>query len=423
MKCWWQRVLGGSVILAFTLFLSSCQPSQKTVLRIAAWGGAGDDSDAARIEREVYAEFERQFPDVEIQLENIPGSQDYVRKMLLSFIAHAEPDIMRLDASSASVFIENDVLRDLSGKIHGDNGIDLDEYYSNVVDIARRGDEVYAIPIDFTPVVVYYNKKLFDESEVDYPEPGWTWDDFLEKAEKLTHGDQTGFTFANWMPGWLPWVWNNSGDVFDERGKAVGTADSDATVEGVIWLRDLVLKHQVAPSLSELAAQGVAPFANGKAAMETSGHWNLVTLASAPGIDLDNVGIAPLPVSRKGQEPVTVIYESGWSIGKNCKNPEIAWEFIKYYTSEEVQRKIQQTGIGVCARKDISQERAIDQRERDFLDIVPSGREPWGARIEGYDFVESEGQKAMDGILKSGKDPYEALHEFAKNVDRHLEKR
>lgn len=408
------------------LALAGCAPSAssgKTVLRVAGWGGAGDDSEAARIEREVYAEFERRHPGVEIQKENIPGSQDYVRKLLLSFIAGAEPDIIRLDASSAAVFIDNGALMDLTPLVEGENGIDLDDYFPNVTDIARRGKALYAIPIDFTPMVVYYNRRLFDEAGVPYPEPDWTWDDFLAKAKALTREGQYGTTFANWMPGWLPWVWSGGGDVLGASGKAVGTADSDATVQAVAWLRDLVTVHKVAPSLSQMAAEGAAPFANAQAAMETSGHWNLVTLASAPKVKLEEVGIAPIPVARKGMSPTTVLYESGWSIGKNCRNPELAWEFIRYYTSAEVQRKLQKTGIGVCARKDIAKERAVDQREQDFLRIVPSGREPWGARVEGYDYVESEGQKAMDAILRSGRDPRQVLSDFARAVDRQLGRR
>jgi multiple sugar transport system substrate-binding protein len=390
---------------------------------VAGWGGAGDDSEAARIEREVYAEFERRHPGVEIQRENIPGSQDYVRKLLLSFIAGAEPDIIRLDASSAAVFIDNGALMDLTPFIEGENGIDLNDYFPNVTNIARRGDALYAIPIDFTPMVVYYNRRLFDEARVPYPEPGWTWDDFLSKAKALTREGRYGTTFANWMPGWLPWVWAGGGDVLGPTGKAVGAADSEATVRAVTWLRDLVTVHKVAPSLSQMAAEGAAPFANAQAAMETSGHWNLVTLASAPKVKLKEVGVAPIPVARKGMPPTTVIYESGWSIGKNCRNPELAWEFIRYYTSAEVQRKLQKTGIGICARKDIAQERAVDEREQDFLRIVPSGREPWGARVEGYDYVESEGQKAMDAILRSGRDPRQVLREFARAVDRQLARR
>ena len=392
----------------------------KIVLRVADWGGAGDDSRQAQIERSIYAEFEREHPNVEIQREGTPGSDDYVQKMLLCFVAHSEPDVIRLDASSAAVFIDNGVLKDLTPFVDSTPGFRLSDYYSNTVDVARRGSAVSAIPVDFTPLVMYYNRRLFDRDHVPYPKPGWTWDDFLRTAKRLTHGDQYGFTFDNWMPGWLPLAWNDGADVFDTNRRAEGTADGPKMVEAVTFLRDLVDKYRVAPSLSHQAAEGAQPFENATAAMQISGHWDLTALASAPKIDLDEIGVVPLPVAHRGAKPVTVIYESGWSIGKSCRHADLAWEFIRYFTSRETQRRLQTTGIGVCARKDVSAERASTDREREFLRIIPSGRLPWGSKVEGYSYVESEGQKMMDAVLKDGRDPYEALHGFAQDVDREL---
>jgi multiple sugar transport system substrate-binding protein len=35
---------------------------------------------------------------------------------------------------------------------------------------------VYAFPKDFTPIVTYYNKNLFDKFGVEYPPTdGWDW--------------------------------------------------------------------------------------------------------------------------------------------------------------------------------------------------------------------------------------------------------
>ena len=44
----------------------------------------------------------------------------------------------------------------------------------------------YLLPKDFSPLAVYYNKKLFDAAGVAYPKDGWTWDEFLDTAQKLT---------------------------------------------------------------------------------------------------------------------------------------------------------------------------------------------------------------------------------------------
>jgi multiple sugar transport system substrate-binding protein len=401
--------------------LHGCQSADngKVVLRVADWGGAGDDDQAAQIERQVYRDFEKLHPGVEIQKEGIPGSDEYVKKILLGFVAKSEPDVIRLDASSAAVFVDNDVLVDLAPFCKRDH-LDLNDFYPNALDVARRGAALYALPVDFTPMVLYYNRKLFDQSGVPYPQDGWAWSDFLDDAQRLTKGDQYGFTFPNWMAGWILWLWTNGGDVMTPDGKSEPAATSPKTVQAAEFIRDMVAKYKVAPTLSQQAAEGAEPFADGSAAMELSGHWNLTSLANAPKIKMADVGIAPIPMAHKGDKPVTVIYESGWSIGKHSRRQELAWEFIKYYTSAAVQRRVQQTGIGVCARKDVSKERAVNEIERKFLSILPSGRQPWGSKIEGYDFVEDEGQRMMDAILKGGKDPRQALQDFSRSVDQEL---
>lgn len=390
-------------------------------MRVADWSPAGDDSDSAKVEREVYREFERQHPGVEIQREGTPGGQDYVKKILLGFIAKSEPDVIRLDASSAAVFVDGGVVRDVR-PLAARDGFDLDQFYPNTLSVAERGDKLYALPVDFTPVVMYYNRKLFDAAGVPYPHEGWTWDEFLDDAKKLTVGDRYGYAFTNWMAGWILWLWTNGCDVFDANHHALPAVTDTLTVGSITFIRDLVDRYKVAPSLSQQAAQGVEPFANGDAAMELSGHWNLVTLSHSPKIDLKDIGIAPVPMARAGMKPVTVLYESGWAIGSHSKKADLAWEFIKYFTSAEVQRKIQAGGIGVCARKDVAQERATTEREREFLRIVPSGRNPWGATVVGYDFVEDEGMRMMDSVLKSGRAPSEALKAFGATVDKELSK-
>lgn len=411
--------------VAFLVAASGChevQPRGTTVLRVANWGGAGDDSDYHRLVRQLYAEFESQNPGIKVQVEGIPGSQEYVSKVLLSHVARSAPDVITLDASSSAVFIENGVLLDLTPFVAADSEFDLNAFFPNVVDIARRGPKLFAIPGDFTPMVVYYNKAIFDKAGVPYPKSGWTRQEFLETARKLTGDGTFGFVLTSWMPGWIMWLWNAGGDVVELDGTNVQVVlDSHQNISTVRWLSELVLKHKVAPSLSATAAQGVDPFANGQAAMQVSGHWSLVSLAASDKIDVTRLGVAPMP-SERG-ESKTVMYEAGFAIGRYCKNPEAAWKFIKFMTSRSVQARYNATGIAVCARKDVSFERAKDPLERAFVDIVPTARGPWGAKVEGYDLIEDIGQKMMDSILKNGIEPEVAVRAAARSIRQELAKR
>lgn len=416
------RLLVGISLLLVSAGCREVLPRDTVVLRIANWGGAGDDSDYHRLVRELYAEFEAENPGIEIQVEGIPGSQEYVSKILLSHVARSAPDVITLDASSSAAFIENGVLLDLSQFVDRDGEFNLSDFYPNVVDIARRGSKLYAIPGDFTPMVVYYNKALFDEAGVPYPKPGWTRNDFLQTARRLTVNGRYGFVLTSWMPGWIMWLWNAGGDVVEADGPKVDVVlDSEQNIQTIRWLADLVLKHKVAPSLSATAAQGVDPFANGQAAMQVSGHWSMVSLAASDKIDIRRLGVAPMPSEL--EESKTVMYEAGFAIGKYCKNPDAAWKFIKFMTSRRVQARYNATGIAVCARKDVSAERAKDPLERAFVEIVPTARGPWGAKVEGYDLIEDIGQKMMDSILKNGIDPEVAVRAAAEDMRRELAKR
>lgn len=386
----------------------------KPVLRVANWSGAVEENDFNTKIRGLYEQFSKDHA-CELQIEGIPGSQEYARKMLLNYVAGSQPDVMVLDASSAASFIDNGILGDLTPFIEKDSTFSLDSYFPNVVDVARRGDSLYAIPNGFTPMVMYYNQRLFQEAGVPLPKDGWSFQDFLQTAQALT-GENHGFKFASWMPGWIMWLWNNGGDVLSPDGrKAAGFLDSDECVEAVQFIRDLVLKHKVAPSLSQVASMGVDPFANGTAAMEVSGHWSLTMYPNGPVITLEDVGVVSLPTNLPQSQ--TVMYETGMSMAKNCRHPELAWEFIKFWTSDEVQRTYNSTGIEICGRKDIAAEYGKGPQRGKFLEIVPSARAPWGASVQGYDFVEAEGQKMMDNILKQDADVKISLQQMARRVD------
>jgi len=416
-----------AVVAALAVLVAGCQPSRsdQVVLHLSNWGGASDDPVLAKEIDRLYHDFEKENPGIKLEIESVPDQ--YFQKMVLSFAADNPPDVISLDASSAAAFINNGVLADLAPFAQKDPSFKATDYWPNVYSIDSRGQSIYAIPGDFTPLVLYYNKKLFDRAGVPYPSGHWTFDQFLDTAKKLTTKNldgttkQYGFKFQNWMPGWIVWLWNNGGDVLLKNGsQAAGTLDSQKNIETIGFLRDLVLKDQVSPNLSQSQATGVDQFANGTAAMEISGHWELPGFKTAPGLKMEDVGVTEIPTNLP--KPVTVEYEVGFAMPKKAKHPAESWKLIKYLTSRLYQESYQKTGIAVCGRQDVAQARAKDKREQQFLDIIPSAQGPLGARVVGYDFVEQEGVKMMERVL-AGADPKQSLQQMAGRVDGYFKVR
>ncbi len=418
-------ILGSVAIVSLAGGCADDEQAATTVLRVANWGGAQVEPEFVRLERRFREEFEVLHPGVRLRVEQIPGPGQYAPKLLMMHVTGSVPDVIHLDASSAAVFIDNHVLRDLTPFVESDPGFDLSEYFENVVNIARRGDELYAIPLDFTPMVMYYNKKLFDQAGVPYPRTGWTCTDFLEAAKKLTvFADdsrkapvQYGVSFENVMPFWVPWLWTSGGDVLDPSGKkASAYFDGPETTQAMQFLVDLMTKHRVAPHLKESAAAGVDLFRSGRAAMELKGHWMMIDYR-ADGI---NFGVVGLPTNTSKR--VTVIYEAGMSITRKARHPELAWEYIKFMTSKDVQVRRVASGLAISANKEAAAQYAGDPIEDAFIEEVAYARPPWGATVERYPFIEELGREMMEDILYSdGELPVEeALRQTAKLIDAAL---
>ena len=399
-------------------------PDAPVVLRVANWGGPAVDPSFMKVEREIREGFERRH-GVRLQVENIPGAGQYVPKLLMMFVAENPPDVMHLDASSAAVFIDNGLLTDLVPFIEKDPGFDLGAYFPNVVDIARRGNRLFAVPGDFTPMAIVYNKRLFDKAGVPYPKSGWGWDEFLKAAKALTVFEpgeaapsQYGFRFENWMPGWLPWIWAAGGDVLSPDGKrALGYFDSPETLAAIQFVADMVRKDRVAPNLSETAVSGVDLFRAGRAAMTLTGHWSLIEYR----VDRMDVGVVGIP-TRTGRR-VTVMYEAGLAISRTSPHKDLAWEYVKYMTSAEAQKPVLALGVAISANREVARSFAGTEVEDAFLDEVPYARPPWGSRVERYELVEDLGREMMEDVLTGGVPVEEAVRRAASLVDADLRRR
>ncbi len=398
-----------------------------TVLRVANWGSPAVEDEFMRLEREIREGFEQRHPAVRVQIEQIPGHIEYTQKLVMAHLTGSTPDVVHVNGAYSAVLMNNDVLLDLRPFVEGDPTFRLADYFANVRESFSRDGALYAIPLDFTTMVMFYNKRLFDEAGVPYPRDGWTWQDFLTTAERLTIAApedgrasavqlprQFGFWFENVVPFWIPWFWTSGGDILTSDGtRASGALDRRASAAAVGFLHDLMYQHGAAPTPRQSAMAGVNLFLEGRAAMDLKGHWMLIDYG-ARGLD---VGVVGLP-TRTGGPPVTVLYAAGQAIMKHARHPELAWEYIKYMTSYEVQTKRVASGLAISGNIATARHYAGTPVEDAFLDSVATARLPWGARSERYMFIEDLLGEMMRDVLASPQaDVVDALSRTAKLID------
>jgi len=420
-----------SSVLAFLLCIpGSLAQTPKVALRLMDWA----DLDEMPLNQKALAEFKKLHPSIDVLYEPNPGRQ-YEEKILTALAADEPPDVFLLDSKLIPTFTNKKVLLELNPYV-SKLGIDTSQWFPNVLNIARRGPALYAFPKGFTPLMVYYNKKLFREAGLPFPSREWTWDDYLRYAKALTKDtngdgvpDQYGTAFSNYYYFWIVWVWSAGSDVVDPTGKrATGFLNSPLTESALQFLIDLRDRHNVAPNTgtwvqSEKTGITSQLFLNGAIAMVLDGHWRMPRFLGQIEKGKLEIGVASLPHYQTGRK-VNVMYESGWCVPVSSKHPEEAVQLAAFMAGEKTNRiratRRLEIPSSILIANEIVEQDSLGW-EKAFVDEVPYCRQPWGSVIERFSEIEWTLQDAVDEVMINGQPIHETMTRYAAKVDKELQ--
>jgi multiple sugar transport system substrate-binding protein len=193
----------------------------------------------------------------------------------------------------------------------------------------------YAVPLDVHPVALYYNVDLLKEAGYDAPPA--TYDEFVEMSKALTKGDQYGFAMPVLWPSQLIYF----SSLYQHGGESVSSDglqplyNSDAGVEALQKLTDLVHKHKVSPK--DIQQDGeVTLFRQGKVAFHINGIWMINGFKEQEGL---NFGTAPIPVF--GDKKATWAGSHNFVLPKqkeeNAEEQKAAMTFVQYVTNNSLE--------------------------------------------------------------------------------------
>jgi multiple sugar transport system permease protein len=403
---------------------------EKITLRLVDWAGL----DELPGDIEAIANFKQLHPGIEVLYEPNPG-RVYEEKLLTGIAAGEPPDVFLLDSKLIPTFTNKKILLDLSPFIEQLN-IDTSQWFPNVLSIARRGSGLYAFPKGFTPLMMYFNKKLFRESGIPYPEPNWTWSEFFEISRQLTKdfdgdgtSDQYGTAFTNYYYLWIPWIWSAGGDVVSPGGeRATGYLNTPGVENALQVLIDLRTKFGVAPDVgswiqAEKTGANPALFAGARIAMIADGHWRLPTYLKYMRENSLDIGVAPLP-RQQGRPRVNILYESGWCVPVSAPHPREAALLAAFMAGETACRIRSINRLEIPSNRKVAAEFIRNDStgmEAVFIDEVPFCRQPWGSVVERFSEIEWTLQDAVDEVMIGRKPMHETMTAYAARVDKELD--
>ncbi|MBQ8951224.1 MAG: sugar ABC transporter substrate-binding protein [Eubacterium sp.] len=264
------------------------------------------------------------------------------------------PDVFWMHSNVAQKYMENDQLLDLTDRIASSDKIDLANYYEGIVNLYQSDGKQYAVPKDIDTIALWYNKTIFDEMGVAYPDETWTWDDFKEAAKKLTNDDHWGFALApgNNQEGYYNTIYSMGGYVISEDKKKSGMDDPNS-IKAIQLFTDMIAEGSC-PDLATVSE--TAPnelLCAGKVAMAINGSWMLAGYRDNE-YAAANCDVAVLPYTSTPDDRVSIYNGLGWAAAANTKNPDAAWSLIEYLGSKEAQLKQAELGVTMSAYKGTS---------------------------------------------------------------------
>jgi multiple sugar transport system substrate-binding protein len=225
---------------------------------------------------------------------------EYVQKLEAGAAAGQLPAMTAVRAINVAQLAARNVLKPIGPEAMAVLGNDFGNDFPEALWKAGQfKDQQYSIPLDTHPLIMFYNKDLFEKAGIEPPgtEP-WTADQFNDALTKLEAINVTpvslGTTFqaATLFQALLR---QYGGSLTDPEGKTP-TYNSDAGVKALEKIKEL--RDKYTPDISGTGDPEVNVFKQGNVGMTFHGPWWISDLEK-----LDFVGFAPLPTI--GDQPAT----------------------------------------------------------------------------------------------------------------------
>ena len=296
----------------------------KVKIRFASWDEAEDvDAQQAAVDK-----FNDAHDDIEVTLEAYGGEFD--TKISAGMGSNDMPDVMYMWNYPAY----SQGLEPLDSYIEKEGEDYKKNFYDTLWNYNSYDGSTYGIPIGFTTHALFYNKDIFAEAGIDEPTNDWTWEDVQAASKTITEKceGKKGFSFQM-KPDpydYEMYLWSNGTAYVDAEGTLEGNLNSDKAKEVFQMFQDMEKEGSAVAT----EKSGTDEFRAGNTGMYVYGSWSINTLKE----DGVNFGVVNIP-SFGSQPSISILSSSGISMSKDSKNKEAAWEFIKFWTSEEMNKE------------------------------------------------------------------------------------
>ena len=385
------------VIFQSVDFNGGISDDDKIHLSLYHWDNGGNTE--TDLVYEVCRKFEEKYPHIKVDVEIISSYESQFRNFMA---ASSVPDVFCVPDGNFGQWVDTGVMLNLQEYYDNttNEGIDKEHIASSALQRYRYNGktmgtgDLYCMPKDITPYVMYYNKDLFDQYQVEYPTNVEYWVNYCKEIEMYAYVHQTKEITAEdydkigkiaiengildpyaAMCMWMQFgyfrdtikqtnplkltndhiygvaklypeslVWSNGGDYLNVTPNNLDvTINTPEFIEAYEYLVSAQTEYAVAATSEIITSTSEKTmFINGMAACFIEGRSSTTDLRNKAQFDWD---IAPIPAFTKNQNCNGWSGSVGYGVYVNTKHPDEAYLLAEYFTSKEGQFIMAEAGF------------------------------------------------------------------------------
>jgi multiple sugar transport system substrate-binding protein len=301
--------------------------------------------------------FQQEHPNVTVTY--AAGGAGNNEKTLTTMIAGDGPDVLQSWPPGIWELSAQGQVQNLNEYVRGLKKADIDDFVAYqwaTVQIPTTSFR-YGLPTYVDMDVLYYNKALFKQRGAKEPATEWGRDEYASALKQMT------FTDANGAKVWGGYKPANSfirgqnmitmfgGHVVDPKDLTKTQLDQPAAQQGLEWGRARLFDDQTWVPLDATKRDwqpngGRDGFLQGRIAMFEEGMYQIQKIAEGMQVEWDIQHVPKGPAKRTALGDTDT-----WSMWKNSKAKDAAWELLKFVTSKPWYEKQAEIELLLPSRK------------------------------------------------------------------------
>ena len=364
-----------ATVVALTVIVAGCESEAEVPTRITVMV-AGDPAEIDAY-RAVVEGFDSSQDAIDAELQPFAERDELITRLGTSIAGGQPPDLFLMNYRFYGQFAARGALEPVGPFLDASSALSEADFFETAMTPFRWDGVQTCLPQNVSSLVVYYNADLFRDAGVSLPASGWSWDEMVDAAERLTRDDDDGTVDVYGLgvdPEIIrvaPLIWSNGGTLVDDEASPNRFALNGPAVAALDRFLDLRTRG-VTPTDEEAEAEDFeSRFLNGRLAMLMESRRVVPTLRTITDFTWDVAGFPGM------DEPASVLHSDAYCMTAASQEKDAAWTFLEFALGPEGQRIAAESGRTVPSLRSVAESDAFLDPEVDpahsevFVEQIP----------------------------------------------------